>query len=164
MLQLLFRGELTLLQSTIGGVDAGESQAVTTVAVDQSWDASRSFARTSSRSVVRSTHRRCFPYSPPAVGFGLLRWSVARCNHYVVQLSCLFEPHVGRQFLLPYFAPLAKVFSQGKYYVGGPRKVQICCSCLLTNTLIMCFRLIIFVINCYHGLSMALALQFAYSL
>jgi hypothetical protein len=133
MLHLLFSGELTLLQSTSGGVDAGEPQAVTAVAVDQSWVASGPFARTSNRSVVRSTFRRCFRYSPPAVGFGLLRWSVAGCNLHV-QLSCLFEPHVGRQFLLPNFAHLAKVFSQGKYYVGGPRKVQICRNCLLTNT------------------------------
>jgi hypothetical protein len=50
--------------------------------------------------------------------------------------------------LLPYFAQLAKVFSQGKYYVGGPRKVQICRNCLLTNTLIMRFCLFIAVNNC----------------
>jgi hypothetical protein len=50
--------------------------------------------------------------------------------------------------LLPYFAQLAKVFSQGKYYVGGPRKVQICRNCLLTNTLIIRFCLFIVVINC----------------
>jgi hypothetical protein len=43
------------------------------------------------------------------------------------------------QQLLPYFAQLAKVFPQGKYYVGSPRKVQICRDCLLTNTLIMRF-------------------------
>jgi hypothetical protein len=50
--------------------------------------------------------------------------------------------------LLPYFAQLAKVFSQGNYYVGGPRKVQICRNCLLTNTLIMHFCLFIVVNNC----------------
>jgi hypothetical protein len=50
--------------------------------------------------------------------------------------------------MLPYFSQLAKVFSQGKYYVGGPRNVQICRNCLLTNTLIMRFCLFIVVINC----------------
>jgi hypothetical protein len=30
---------------------------------------------------------------PTAAGFGLFRWSVARRNLYVVQFSCLFEPH-----------------------------------------------------------------------
>jgi hypothetical protein len=50
--------------------------------------------------------------------------------------------------LLPYFPQLAKVFSQSKYYVGGPRKVQICRNCLLTNTIIMRFCLFIVVINC----------------
>jgi hypothetical protein len=50
--------------------------------------------------------------------------------------------------LLPYVAQLAKVFSQGNYYVGGPRKVQICRNCLFTNTLIMCFCLFIVVTNC----------------
>jgi hypothetical protein len=50
--------------------------------------------------------------------------------------------------LLPYFVQLTKVFSQGKYYVGGPRKVQIWRNCLLTNTLIKCFCLFIVVINC----------------
>jgi hypothetical protein len=50
--------------------------------------------------------------------------------------------------VLPYFTQLAKVFSQGKYYVRGPRKVQICRNCLLTNTLIKRFCLFIVVINC----------------
>jgi hypothetical protein len=50
--------------------------------------------------------------------------------------------------LLPYFSQLAKVFSQGKYYVGGPWKVQICRNCLLTNTLIVRFCLFTVVINC----------------
>jgi hypothetical protein len=71
----------------------------------------------------------------------------------------------GDNKLLPYFAQLAKVFSQCKYYVGGPRKVHICRNCLLTNTLIMRFCLfIMLLIVVYHGLSTALALQFAYSL
>jgi hypothetical protein len=72
--------------------------------------------------------------------------------------------------VLPYFAQLAKVFSQGKYYVGGPRKVQICRGCLLTYTLIMrfCLFIVLFTVV-YHGLSKALvyfhcALQCAYSL
>jgi hypothetical protein len=50
--------------------------------------------------------------------------------------------------LLPYFTQLAKVFSQGNYYEGGPRKVQICRNCLLTNTLIMRFCLFIVFNNC----------------
>jgi hypothetical protein len=50
--------------------------------------------------------------------------------------------------VLSYFAQLAKVFSRGNYYVGGPRKVQICRNCLLTNTLIMRFCLFIVVNNC----------------
>jgi hypothetical protein len=64
-----------------------------------------SFVRTSSRSVLRSTFRWSFPYSPPAVGFGILRWSVVACSHRVVQLSCLFEPQFnGPKFLLPHFS------------------------------------------------------------
>jgi hypothetical protein len=61
-----------------------------------------------------------------------------------------FHPSSGANttVLLPYFAQLAKVFSQGKYYVGGPRKVQICHNCLLTNTLIMRFCLFIVFNNC----------------
>ena len=99
MLQLLFSGELTLLQSTSVGVVAGDPQAVTAATVFRSWDSSGSFVRTSSRSVVRSTFRRCFLHSPPAVGFGLLRWSVIGCNLRVVQLSCFFEPHaMGANF------------------------------------------------------------------
>jgi hypothetical protein len=50
--------------------------------------------------------------------------------------------------MLLYIAQLAKVFSQGKYYVGGSRKVQICRNCLLTNTFIMHFCLFIVVNNC----------------
>jgi len=85
-----------------------------------------SFARTSSRSVVQSTFRRCLPYSPPPVCFGLLRWSVARCNLHVVQLSCLFEPHtIGANFCYHtypcwfglvasrFISASLKVFSQG---------------------------------------------------
>ena len=99
MLQLLFSGELTLLLSTSVGVVVGDPQAVAAATVLRSWNSSGSFARTSSRSAVRSTFRRCFPYSPPAVGFGLLRWSVIGCNLRVVQLSCLFEPHaMGANF------------------------------------------------------------------
>jgi hypothetical protein len=137
MLQLLFSGELTLLQSTRVGVVAGEPQAVTAAAVVRSWDASGSFACTSSRSVVRSTFRRCFPYSPPAVGFGFLRWSVAGCNLRVVQLSCLFEPHaMGANFCCRtfpcgfgliasrFFSVSLKVLSQGnlrRWSLQGPR-------------------------------------------
>ena len=88
-----------MLQSTSGGVVAGEPQAVTVVTIYRSCDASGSFVRTSSRSVVRSTLRRSFPYSPPAVGFVLLRWSVAGCNIHVVYHSCLFVPHaMGANF------------------------------------------------------------------
>jgi hypothetical protein len=95
MLQLLFSSELTMLQSTSVGVVAGDPQAVTATPLVRSWDASGSFDLTSSRSVVR----RRFPYSPPAVGFGLLRWLVAGCNLHIVQLSCLFEPHaMGANF------------------------------------------------------------------
>ena len=89
----VFSGALTLLLSASVGAFALEPQAVTAATAVRSWDASGSFARTSNRSVVRSTFRRCFPYSPPPVGFGLLRWSIAGCNLHVVQLSCLFEPH-----------------------------------------------------------------------
>jgi len=65
------------VESTSGGVVAGGPHAVTAVTVDRRWDATGFFARTSSRSVFRFTFRRCVPYSPPAVGFGPLRWSVA---------------------------------------------------------------------------------------
>jgi hypothetical protein len=51
--------------------------------------------------------------------------------------------------LLPYFSQLAKVFSQGKYYVGGPRKVQICRNFLFTNTLVMHFCLFIVVFDLF---------------
>jgi hypothetical protein len=94
MLQLLFSGQLTLIKSTSVDIVAGEPQAVTAANVFRRWVASGSFARTSSRSIVRSTFRRCIPYSPRAVGFGLLRWSVAGSNPCFVQLSCLFELHV----------------------------------------------------------------------
>ena len=113
------------VQLTIVVVVAGELHAVTAVTVDRSWDASGSFARTSSRSVFRAPFRQCFPYSPPAVGFGPLRWSVAWCNFHDVQLSCLFEPHaVGDNFFYRTLPSLPRVFSQGNLYVGGPRKVN----------------------------------------
>jgi hypothetical protein len=63
--------------------------------------------------------------------------------HATVHVELFSLPNI----MLPYFAQLAKVFSQGKYYVGGPRKVQNCLNCLLTNTLIMRFCLFIVVIN-----------------
>jgi hypothetical protein len=62
---------------------------------------------------------------------------------------CLVRAYGSATTVLPYFAQLAKVFSQGKYYVGGPRKVQICRNSLLTNTLIMRFCLFIVVNNCF---------------
>jgi hypothetical protein len=62
--------------------------------------------------------------------------------------------YICKTTLLPYFPQLAKVFSQGKYYVGGPQKVSICRNSLLTNTLIMRFCLLLIVV--YHGLSTAL--------
>jgi len=44
-------------------------------------------------------------YSPPAVGFGLLPWSIAGYNVTVVQLSHLSQPHaMGANFLLPYLS------------------------------------------------------------
>ena len=53
------------MQSTSVGVVAGEPLAVTAATVVGSSDASGSLARTSSRSVVRSTFLRFFFNSPP---------------------------------------------------------------------------------------------------
>jgi len=40
-----------------------------------------------------------YPYCPPAVSIGLLRWSVTGCILHDVQLSCLFDPHaLGANF------------------------------------------------------------------
>jgi hypothetical protein len=134
MLELFFSGELTLLQSASAGAVTSEPQAVTAANVVRSWDASESFACSSSRSVVQSTFRRCLPYSPPAVSFGLLRWSVAGCNLYVVQFSCLFEPHaMGAIFCYRTFPvlgwacsfPSAQQACRSFFrviYVGGPLK------------------------------------------
>jgi hypothetical protein len=133
VLQLLFFGELILLQSTSAGAFAGEPQAVTVANVVRSWDASGSFDRTSSRSDVWS-FRKYIPYSPPAVGFRFLRWSVAGCNLLVVQFSCLFEPHaMGAIFCYRTFPVLgcACNFPSTQQawrsffrliYVGGPLK------------------------------------------
>jgi hypothetical protein len=59
---------------------------------------------------------------------------------------CLYKSRY--KGILPYFAQSAKIFSQGKYYVWGPRNVQIWHNVLLTNTLIMRFCLFIVAINC----------------
>ena len=66
---------------------------VTAAIAVRSRDASRSFARTSSRSVVVRRFGG-FLYSPSAVGFRLVRWSIAGCDFNDVKRSCLFEPHV----------------------------------------------------------------------
>jgi hypothetical protein len=103
----------------------------------RSRDASRSFARTSNRSVVRSTFRWCFLYTPPAVGFGHVRWSITRCNLHVVQISCLFEPHaMGANFATVLFPcglrRVVSCFAQQAWwshfrviYVGVPCKVRV---------------------------------------
>ena len=62
-------------------------------------------ASTSSRSVVRSTFQQCFLSSPPAVYFGLIRWSTDRYNHHVFLCCSVFllvraSSH-GRHFHLP---------------------------------------------------------------
>jgi hypothetical protein len=81
----------------------------------------------------------------------------AYVTHLYVQISIYRSATV--------LARLAKVFSQGKYYVGGPQKVSICRDCLFRNTLIMRFCLfIMLLIVVYRGISTALAIHSAYSL
>jgi hypothetical protein len=97
---LLFSGELTLLLSASVDVSAGESSR--SVAFFQSQPllhfsesgCLKVFCSFLKQVCCRSTFRRCFLYSPPAVGLGHVRWSVAGCDFRDVQSSFLFEPHV----------------------------------------------------------------------
>ena len=96
MLQLLFSSELTLLQSTSAGVVAGKPQAVTAATVV---GMPLGPLLVPQAGLLSGRHSCNVLYSPPAVGFGLLRWSIARYNVIVVQLSRLFEPHaMGANF------------------------------------------------------------------
>ena len=63
-LQLLFSCQLTLLHSTGAGMFAGEPQAVTAATVVGRWYDSGPLARTSSRSVARSTFLLCSFHQP----------------------------------------------------------------------------------------------------
>jgi hypothetical protein len=101
------------------------------------------------RCVGLATYYLHVPIVLKSGSLGLLepKGPVQACNGIALKCKNKYKNWLSKSQLLPYFAQLAKVFSQGKYYAGGPRKVQICRNSLLTNTLIMRVCLFIIVIN-----------------
>ena len=87
---------MILLLPAGDGVFAGEPQAGPSSSPRHSlycsskWNASVFFVRTSNRSVVRSTFRGYFLSSLTVVDFGLLRWTIDRCNLHIVLCSSVF--------------------------------------------------------------------------